>query len=178
VTQRSFGPESATPWGVVISTQLTVLRTSTANDASKLQTIQDAALTALQNLEKFLSVDNSFTTNDRVVALDAYAGSSIATISAACKRNNIADAQCPVTDLQQFQNNLPLPKNTSREAVKAQSSLMQWQVGLAAQMMKDNSVKLKAIPNLGTLSAYLQKNKLPQGPTANAPFKRALQELR
>jgi len=98
IKRKAIGSEA--PWATVIRTQLNIIPAGRAKDESQLASVADNALTALKNLENFLTTDRNFSNFDRAEAIYYYTDSTISTIEKACKNGHIS--QCPVDELGQY----------------------------------------------------------------------------
>lgn len=151
VVKRAIGAD--TPWATVIRTQLRVLPVSKARDASQLSAVADTALTALENLEKFLGSDRSFSNFDRAGGLFAYSDNAVKVISGECKSKGIGD--CPVGELSQYRNQIGEAYHFPATKVAIAGTAIQLQVKVEDAIMAGkikNPKGTRQVPLLGLAS--------------------------
>lgn len=150
-----------TPWATVVRTQLRVLRASSAKDSSQLSAIADNAYSALQNLEKFLRDDLSFSNFDRGSALVYYTNDAVKKIDEACKKKKYAE--CPTDSLVEYRDGIAKSMGIPDTRLAAGAKAIELQVAIESRI-KTGEIKnppgrpATVLPTLVDMEKYVLMN--------------------
>lgn len=104
IEQLAF--ESNAPWAVLARSQFLTLPVTSIEDNQQLKSVSQNVVIQLKSQIDLLNKEHRFSKYDRALTLKNYANISRQVLSEKCGALNIAVAQCPLGELDQFSKNI------------------------------------------------------------------------